>query len=155
LGNICGKSTKCRDAGHGANVYRARGLTEVKLGHHAEAIADFTVGLSLKKNSVSHAYRGWAYLVTKSPRLALADFDAAIQLDEHNGDAYSGRGFARLALGGKFSDYQKAVADADKALGHGSSKDPRRLWNAARIYAQAAAKLEAKRRPRRHWFREH
>ncbi len=43
--------------------------------------------------------RGWAYLVYESPKLALADFEAAIKLDPADGDAYSGRGTARVRLG--------------------------------------------------------
>jgi serine/threonine protein kinase/lipoprotein NlpI len=128
-----------------ADVHRARGLTEVKLGRYADAIADFTLVLSLKEDSVTHAYRGWAYLVSKAPQLALPDFDKAIQLDPNNGDAYNGRGAARVKLGVSLSQYQEAIADAEKALYYGPKKDPRLLWNAAGIYAQAAARLDAER----------
>ena len=39
------------------------------------------------------------YLVVDAPKLALRDFELAIELDPKNGDAYSGRGFARAKLG--------------------------------------------------------
>jgi tetratricopeptide (TPR) repeat protein len=128
-----------------ADVYRARGLTGVKLGSYADAIADFTLALNLQRDSVTHTYRGWAYLVSKAPQLALPDFESAIQLDEHNADAYNGRGAARLKLAAKLSQYQEAISDAEQAVRHGAKNDPRIRWNAARIYAQAAAKLDSER----------
>jgi serine/threonine protein kinase/Flp pilus assembly protein TadD len=128
-----------------ANAYRARGLASVKLGHYADSINDFSLALGLKQDSATRAYRGWAFLVSKSPQLALLDFDDAIRLDPNNGDAYSGRGAARVKLGAKLSHYQEAVADAEKAIYHGGKNDPRIRWEAARIYAQAVAKLESDR----------
>jgi tetratricopeptide (TPR) repeat protein len=128
-----------------ADVYRARGLAGVKLGHYADARDDFTLALSLKEDSATHAYRGWAYLVSKAPQLALLDFEKALQLDENNADAYIGRASARVKLGAKLSDLQEAVADAEKALSCGKRNDSRMMWNAARIYAQAAAKLDGER----------
>jgi tetratricopeptide (TPR) repeat protein len=128
-----------------ADVYRTRGLCGAKLGQYADAIADFTRALHLDDNSVTHAQRGWAYLVSKAPQLALPDFEKAIQLDENNGDAYNGRGAARVQLAVKLSQYQEATADAEQALSHGPRHDPRILWSAARIYAQAAARLDAER----------
>jgi tetratricopeptide (TPR) repeat protein len=128
-----------------ADVYRVRGLTEEKLGRHADAIADFTVSLSHKADSPTYAHRGWAYLVSKAPQLALLDFENAIQLDDKNGDAYNGRGAARIALAVKLNHVREAIADAETALSHGPASDPRLLWNAARIYAQAADRLDAER----------
>jgi tetratricopeptide (TPR) repeat protein len=128
-----------------ADVHRARGLTGMKLAEYAGAIGHFTLALSLNEDSVTHSYRGWAYLVSKAPQLALPDFEKAIQLDKKNGDAYNGRGLVRLKLGVRLSHYQEAIADAEAALRHGPKNDPGIRWNAARIYAQAAAKLEAER----------
>ena len=45
------------------------------------------------------AYRGWTHLVVDAPKLALRDFELAIELDPKNGDAYNGRGFVRASLG--------------------------------------------------------
>jgi tetratricopeptide (TPR) repeat protein len=54
-----------------------------------------------------------------------------------NGDAYSGRGYARVRLG----EYRQAVDDADTALKRGP-KSSRLLYDAARIYAQAVEKVQ-------------
>ena len=66
-------------------------------------------------------------------RPAVRDFEEAIRRDPSNPDAYNGRGLARAILG----DHQKAVADALIAL-RMAEPTPRRLYNAARIYAKAA-----------------
>ena len=66
-------------------------------------------------------------------KLALHDFEAAIQLDPSFADAYNGRGYARLRLG----EHRDAVADAEKALGKGEQSS-HLLYNAARVYALAA-----------------
>ena len=78
-------------------------------------------------------------------QLARRDFEEAIRLDTSNGDAYSGRGSALVALG----HYQDAAADAEESLRHGEP-EPRLLYNAARILAQAAelAGKEASRQAR-------
>jgi tetratricopeptide (TPR) repeat protein len=125
-----------------ASAYRARGLSRAKLGRAADAVADFTLALSLHADSATLAYRGWAYLVGKAHELALADFDKAIQLDANNGDAYSGRGAARVTLAEKLSHFQEAVADAEEALRCGAPRHPRLLWQAAHIYARAASRLQ-------------
>ena len=80
------------------------------------------------------AHRGWAYLVSDSPRLALGDFDAAIKLDRADSDAYNGRGTAHVRLG----DHRAAAADAREAIRLGKAS-PRDTYNAARIYALAAS----------------
>ncbi len=77
--------------------------------------------------------RGWLYIVADAPQLALHDFQAAIGLDATNGDAYNGRGAARLRLG----EHRQAVADAEKALSVGEPK-PDLYYKAARVYAVAA-----------------
>ena len=77
--------------------------------------------------------RGWLYIVADAPRLALHDFQEAIRLDPSNGDAYNGRGLARLRLG----EHREAVADAEKALGLGEPTADL-FYKAARVYALAA-----------------
>jgi tetratricopeptide (TPR) repeat protein len=128
-----------------ADVYRARGLTRVRLGQAGNALADFTLSLDLKEDSGTYCYRGWAYLVSKAAQLALPDFEKAIQLDRNNADAYIGRAFVRVKLGGKPVHYQEAIADAEKALDCGPRKDPRLRWNAARLHAQVASRLDEER----------
>ncbi len=77
--------------------------------------------------------RGWLYIVADAPQLARHDFEAAIRLDATNGDAYNGRGFARVRLG----EHRQAAADAEKALAVGEPK-PDLYYKAARVYAVAA-----------------
>jgi tetratricopeptide (TPR) repeat protein len=129
-----------------ADVYRVRGVANMKQGQPATAIADFTLALSCEANSsATYSYRGWAYLASKAAEPALLDFEKAIQLDNDNSDAYNGRGAARLKMG----RLKEAIADAEQALSRGggpsSRTDPQELWNAARIYAGAANKLRVER----------
>ena len=113
------------------SVYRGRGLARAELGQYPGAIEDFTKALELHPTSAVQAYRGWTHLVVDAPKLALRDFELAIELDPKNGDAYNGRGFVRASLG----RYREAAQDAAEALRHGPTS-PRLLYNAARIYAQ-------------------
>jgi serine/threonine protein kinase/tetratricopeptide (TPR) repeat protein len=114
------------------SVYRGRGLARAELGQYAGAIEDFTKALELHPTSAVQAFRGWTHLVVDAPKLALRDFELAIELDPHNGDAYNGRGLARVRLGRE----RDAVTDAALALREGPSS-PRLYYNAARIYAQS------------------
>jgi serine/threonine protein kinase/Flp pilus assembly protein TadD len=119
------------------SVYRGRGLALVELGKYPSAIEDFTRALELHPTSAVQASRGWAHLVCDAPKLALRDFELAIQLDPKNGDAHNGRGFV-LATQGR---YREAVRDAEEALQHGP-QSPRLLYNAARIQAQCGGDNE-------------
>ena len=113
------------------SVYRGRGLARAELGQYPGAIEDFTKALELHPTSAVQAYRGWTHLVVDAPKLALRDFELAIELDSKNGDAYNGRGFARATLG----RHREAMEDAAEAVRQGPPS-PRLLYNAARIYAQ-------------------
>jgi tetratricopeptide (TPR) repeat protein len=128
-----------------AEVYRARGLAQVKLGNWADAISDFTMALSHRDDSLTHVQRGWSYLASRAPHLALPDFEKALQLDRNNGDAYNGRGAVRVALAVKRSQLREGIADVELALSHGPRNDARLLCNVARTYAQAAIKMEGER----------
>jgi tetratricopeptide (TPR) repeat protein len=126
-----------------AEVFEALGLARMKLHDYAGAIDAYTEGLNLKPGRPLRytllAHRGWAYLIGgESPRLALPDFEAALQLDPGPAEAYAGRGFARVRLG----DYLKGVADADRAV-HRAPDDYRIQYQAARIYVQALVRVEA------------
>jgi serine/threonine protein kinase/tetratricopeptide (TPR) repeat protein len=113
------------------SVYRGRGLARAELGQFPGAIEDFTKALELHPTSAVQAFRGWTHLVVDAPKLALRDFELAIELDPRNGDAYNGRGLARVRLGRE----REAALDAAAALREGPSS-PRLYYNAARIYAQ-------------------
>src|SRR5262249_29563867 len=102
-----------------AAVYEARGLARYELREYEGAVADFSRALELEpeKRTKARLYRlrGWAHLVGETPKWALRDFEKALQLGRKNGDAYNGRGYARVKLG----RVQDAVADAGKALACG------------------------------------
>jgi len=116
-------------------LYELRAVALAARHHYPDAIRDFGKALETRANDGQLlARRGWTYLVFDSPRLALADFEAAIKLDPADGDAYNGRGTARARLG----DQMAAVVDAREALRHGRT-NPRVTYNAARIYALAAS----------------
>src|SRR5262249_17855596 len=117
-----------------AELYQWRGLAKESLKDYPGAIADLTQAIALRPgSSVLLAHPGELYLVTDAPRPALRDFEEAIRLDRSDPDAYNGRGLARAILG----DHPRAVADASTALLM-AERTPRRLYNAARIYARAA-----------------
>jgi len=115
-------------------IYELRGLARAELKDFPGAIEDVTNAMALRPDRAALlSRRGWLYIVSDAPRLALHDFQAAIGLDPSIGDAYNGRGFARLRLG----EHRDAVADAEKALGLGEPTS-HLLYNAARVYALAA-----------------
>ena len=117
-----------------AVLYELRGLANGKRNAYADAIHDFGESLELRPNNAQVlAYRGWQFLFADSPTLALKDFEAAIKLAPADGDAYNGRGTARVLRG----DHAGAVADANEAVRRGGTGS-RVVYNAARIYALAS-----------------
>src|SRR5206468_220256 len=95
-------------------VYRGRGLARAELGQYPGAIDDYTKALELEPTSAVLAYRGWAHVVCDAPKLALRDFELAIELDPKNGDAYNGRGIVRAGQ----ARFRDAANDADEAVRH-------------------------------------
>jgi tetratricopeptide (TPR) repeat protein len=127
-----------------ARVVELRALAREGLKDYAGAIEDATVAVALATDKAPLlAQRGWLYILTESPRLALRDFEAVLRLDGARVEAYCGRGAARVRLG----QVREGVADAELALGQGPLT-PRLLYNAGRLYAQAAivAGTEARRK---------
>jgi tetratricopeptide (TPR) repeat protein len=120
------------------DVYRTRGLIRALLENYPGAIADYDQALTLAPDAATYAHRGWSYLAIDMPGRALPNFEEAIRRDSESGDAHNGRGYARVRLG----HYREAVVDAETAR-HLGPQSSRLLWNAARIYAQAAGKLDA------------
>ncbi len=125
-------------------TYRARALIKAKRGNYSGAVQDYTQSLEMDRRADKQAdprtlaYRGWAYLISDAPKLALADFDEALKHEECDRvDCYNGRGYARVVLG----QWKEAVADAEAAL-EAKPTLPRHWYNAARIYAQAAARVD-------------
>src|SRR5262249_44815067 len=134
-----------------AEVFEIRGLARRARRDNTAAIADFHRAIELAHaadpatRSRLFRQRGWAHYFADAPRLALADFEEALLPDPNRGDAYGGRGLARIRLG----LWRPAVADAETGLQHSrasritstaeESEDlqVQALYNAARIYAQA------------------
>jgi serine/threonine protein kinase/tetratricopeptide (TPR) repeat protein len=117
-----------------ASLHELRGLARAGMKDYAGAISDATAALALAPEATRLlSRRGWLYIVSDATRLALHDFEEVLRRDPSTGDAYNGRGFARVRLG----EYRQAVADAEKAvcLGRPAARD---YYNSARIYAQAA-----------------
>jgi eukaryotic-like serine/threonine-protein kinase len=120
-----------------ASVYQLRALAREGRNEFAGAIDDYTHALALQPSWAQlHVYRGWAYLFSNATDLALRDFDEAVRLQPEKPDGYSGRGAARVRL----RLCPEAVSDVEKAVRLGVSTPglSRLLYNAARVYAQAA-----------------
>ncbi|MBV8432072.1 MAG: protein kinase [Solirubrobacterales bacterium] len=123
-------------------LYALRALARTNLKDFAGAIDDDTVALELQPDSsILYARRGWLYLLEHADALALRDFERAIKLDASNGDAYNGRGLARMSLG----DRRAAMADAESALRLGKPTATL-VYDAARIYALAAQSVASEAR---------
>jgi tetratricopeptide (TPR) repeat protein len=120
------------------DIYRGRGLARMRRGDYVGAADDYTRALQLKPDWDIHAHRGWAYFFSDAPRLALRDFEESIRLNAENGDAYVGRGLARVTLG----PYREAIADAEDALRR-APENSEMLHNIACIFAQAVGRIES------------
>jgi tetratricopeptide (TPR) repeat protein/tRNA A-37 threonylcarbamoyl transferase component Bud32 len=121
------------------DLHEIRGLARAGREDFAGAIAEYT--LALAQNGERPGIlnlRGLTYLVSDAPKLALADFEAALRLDPTSGEAHAGRGAALVKLG----DHRAAVVEAEESLRHGPASS-RRAYTAARIYAQAALAVTA------------
>jgi tetratricopeptide (TPR) repeat protein len=116
------------------SLYELRSLARAGARDYPGAISDATEALALAPEKTALlSRRGWLYIVSDAPRLALHDFEEVLRRDGSSADAYNGRGFARLRLG----ELGPAVADAERALGLGKPS-ARDFYNAARTYARAA-----------------
>ncbi len=120
-----------------ARVYRARAQAAAAVGDYAAAAEDYSRALDggdEPSAAADHTGRGWCYIMLEAWPLALRDFEQTVRLDPDDSDGYNGRGYALVRCGRS----REAVRDADKALQFGP-RQPRTLYNAARIFAQAAA----------------
>jgi tetratricopeptide (TPR) repeat protein len=120
------------------DVFKRRGLARMKLGKYPEAVEDYTRALERAPDGDIYQHRGWAHFFSDAWKLALRDFSKAIELDPQAGDAYTGRGLARVMLG----DYRGAVADTEAALRR-KPDTPEMMHNIACTFAQAVARAEA------------
>ncbi|MCI0455794.1 MAG: tetratricopeptide repeat protein, partial [Gemmataceae bacterium] len=119
-----------------AAIFRARGLAKAQLRDAAGALEDYLRALeSAPEDQQLRSRRGWMYL-EEAPRLAALDFQKLIDLNPKNGEAYAGRGYARVLSG----RYREAVEDAKEAVRQAPSTRLT-LYTATRIYAQAAIRV--------------
>ena len=114
-----------------AELLLAQGLIHMQLGDHARAIDAFTLALSQRRDPHVLAYRGWIYLRQQAASLALADFNAALDMQENHLEALTGRAMA-LALLGQTAG---VIEDTERALQQGP-RTASLLLNGARIYAR-------------------
>ena len=124
-----------------ADLWELRGVARSDQRDFRGAIGDFTHILTLDPGRTSaRILRGWAYLVSAAPQLALADFQAVLDQVPDLAEAYGGRGFAHALIG----HHQLAIADAEESLKRCATRDPRISYNAARIYARLASDLASR-----------
>jgi serine/threonine protein kinase/tetratricopeptide (TPR) repeat protein len=125
-----------------AKIYEARAMARGQLKDYAGAVEDYTRALTLEKEPKEITgilvNRGEAYLACQADLPALRDFDDALQRDSQNSTAYLGRGFARVRKG----EIPEGIKDAEKAV-QLENKNPKTTYQAARIFAQAAGKLDS------------
>jgi tetratricopeptide (TPR) repeat protein/predicted Ser/Thr protein kinase len=126
-----------------ADIFKGRGLARMKLGKYPEAAEDYNRVLERAPDADIYQHRGWAHFFADAWKLALRDFSKAIEIDPAAGDAYTGRGLARVLLG----NYREAVADAEAALRR-KPRTPEMMHNIACIFAQALARAAADRQER-------
>jgi serine/threonine protein kinase/tetratricopeptide (TPR) repeat protein len=123
-----------------ASLYEARGLALAYNGMHDRAIADYTLALCKGKRTASLlTHRGWVYLFSGAAGPAVSDFDEALRLDSWDDRALSGRALALVQQ----HKIPEALADARASIAQ-KSQDTRLVYNAARVYCQAAAAREAR-----------
>jgi tetratricopeptide (TPR) repeat protein len=127
-----------RQGGEVADFFRGRGLARMKRGRYPEAVDDYTRALERQPDGEIYQHRGWAHFFADAWKLALRDFQKAVELAPDASDAYTGRGLARVMLG----QHREAVADAESALQR-KPQAPAMMHNIACIFAQAAARVEA------------
>jgi tetratricopeptide (TPR) repeat protein len=121
-----------------ADIYRGRGQARMQLGDYLGAVADYTRVVERQPAAEIFAHRGWAYFFADAWRPALDDFEKALARDPAYGDAYTGRGLARVMLG----RYREAVRDAEEARRR-KPDTPEMMHNVACIFAQAAGRVVA------------
>ncbi len=123
-----------------AAIHEQRALVREANRDFSGAIEDFTSAMARGGDRAKLLRRrGWLYIVADAPALALHDFEEAIRLDPSVGDAFNGRGLARLRLG----EYREAVADAERAISLGQPTADL-YYKAARVYALATVVVTAK-----------
>jgi tetratricopeptide (TPR) repeat protein len=130
-----------------ADIFSGRGQARMKLEDYTGAVDDYTLALLLQAGDndtrtrelqpdwAIRNHRGWAYFFAGAHKLALNDFETALQRKPPSVDPVIGRGLARVELG----QVSEAVEDARAAL-KGPCDDPTMLFNIACIFGRAASR---------------
>jgi serine/threonine protein kinase/tetratricopeptide (TPR) repeat protein len=132
-----------------AEVYRARGRLRESLRRDLDALDDYHRLVELEPNDPgAYIDRGRVLLVCRAYALARDDFARALILKPDAGEAFLGRGYAYAKLS------QPALADADAAAALRLDQRSKVVLDmTARIYALAAAALDADPPPGVQWLR--
>lgn len=98
----------------GARAYHGRGLLLMIAGKYDLAISDFTSAIAGAGTDgvLSYESRALAYELLEKRDLALADYDALLEIDPRNAEAYQRRGDIHLKKGNR----EKAKTDFQEAL---------------------------------------
>jgi hypothetical protein len=126
-----------------AELFVDRARARVALGQLDLVPEEYTRALAVRRAPELYAARGWARVVADAPRLARADFEAALELRPDCADARVGLGYVAALAG----DHRRGAAEAARALrqeqARGAAPSPRLLYKAARAFAQAAGAAAA------------
>jgi tetratricopeptide (TPR) repeat protein/tRNA A-37 threonylcarbamoyl transferase component Bud32 len=128
-----------------AALHRLRATARTQRKDFRGALADYHLALALAPDAPEVTdlltRRGYVYLLSDAPQLALADFEDALKRDAKSAEALNGRGLVRVSLGRP----GEGIKDSEKAVKL-APEDPRTLYNAARTFAHAAtvARQEAR-----------
>jgi tetratricopeptide (TPR) repeat protein len=125
------------------DVFRFRGLLRITLKRYSDAISDLTRALEAGDDPELLTERGWAHLVLNEIDAALEDFGKALDRNREYGRALNGRGLALLLKPNPTRmEVREAVRHAEKAQEYGPWT-AFLFYDAARIYAQASARMAA------------
>lgn len=95
-----------------SNRYFRAGVQALHADNYADAIADFTEVLALRRSTAALINRGFAYRQLGDPKTAIASYTAALENNPRSADALVGRANAYAML----EKYKEALADCDSAL---------------------------------------
>jgi tetratricopeptide (TPR) repeat protein len=122
----------------GPEIFLQRARARALMNDFANLPQEYQRAFALRKDPSILAALGWVYVVNNSPDLAEKAFEGALLLAPDYAEAYAGRGFVKVLRG----QYRDGVRDAEEGLARARRRgavSARLLFNAARVYAQAAA----------------
>jgi tetratricopeptide (TPR) repeat protein len=120
-----------------ADIYRGRGLAHLRLQDYQRAVDDFSAALQIEPTDDLYLQRGWAYFFADGWKLALRDFQEALERRPDTSEPHVGCGLALVMT----CQYQDAVQHASAALTL-DPDTPEMLHNIACVFAQAAKCVE-------------